>query len=248
MILPHLLFLQHRKFAFIFLLKKKKKNFYRQNPPRTPSPLIVREQPPTPPEYQPAKVITKTLPPPPAAPRRVIIKRIPPLPAKPRPVIIEKWLPYKTTTERPILYQRAEKTQQIRPIQRNLILQYDPPRVQIKQELQNFGCFRVDPKLYQAQHGSALRRTESIRRVLEKIGCNADLITSTGYNTCYSSSSNQTNNLPHYDYPRPSKTCFTDEQLDALIGSSVPQPPSTTEHHYDVPRIYDDNIQMQSTV
>jgi hypothetical protein len=57
---------------------------------------------------------------------------MPPLPSKPRPVIIEKWLPYKTTTERPILYQRTENNQQIRPAQRNLILQYDPPHVHIK--------------------------------------------------------------------------------------------------------------------
>ncbi len=219
-------------------------------PPRTPSPLIVREEPPIPPEYQPAQVITKTLPAPPTPRRRVIIKRMPPLPAKPRPVIIEKWLPYKNTTERPILYQRAEKTEQNRPIQRNLILQYEPPRVQIKQELQNFGCFRVDPEIYRAQHGRSLRRTESIRKVLENIGCNADLITSTGYNTCYSSSLNQTNNCSHYDYPRQTTTtCFTDEQLDALIGSSVP---TKTEPHYDIPRIYNDDkdfdTKIESTV
>lgn len=230
-------------------------DFIRPIPPRTPSPLIVREEPPSPPEYQPPKVITKTLPPPPTPPRRVIIKRIPPLPAKPRPVIIEKWLPYKKPSERPILYQRAEKTEQLRPQQRNLILQYEPARVKIKQELQNFGCFRVDPNIYRSQHGSSLRRTESIRRVLKDIGCDADLITSTGFNTCYSSLSNQTMPCSHYDYPRQTTTCFTDEQLDALIGSVVPTKTTTTtinEPHYDVPRIYDDDdtfdIKVESTV
>ncbi len=197
-------------------------------------------------------MITKTLPPPPSAPRRVIIKRMPPLPAKPRPVIIEKWLPYRQAPERPILYQRAENPKQIRPTQRNLILQYDQPRVQIKQELQNFGCFRVDPAIYRAQHGTSLRRTESIRKVLRDIGCDVDLITSTGYNTCYSSLSNQPNCFSHYDYRRqPTTTCFTDAQLDALIGSSVP-PSTTTESHYDIPRAYDDNdefiVQSESIV
>jgi hypothetical protein len=183
-------------------------------------------------------VIIKTLPALPTPPRQVIIKRLPPLPAKPRPVIIEKWLPYKTSPERPILYERAEKSEQSRPIKRNLILQYQPARVHIKQELQNFGCFRVDPDTYRAQHGSSLRRTESIRKVLENIGCDVDLITSTGYNTCYSESSDQMNHSSHYDYPRRTTTCFTDEQLDALIGSSLP---TTTENHYDVPRIHDED-------
>lgn len=176
---------------------------------------------------------------------------MPPLPAKPRPVIIEKWLPYKKAAERPVLYQRAQKIEQTRPLQRNLILQYEPPRVQIKQELQNFGCYRVDPDIYRNQHGSSLRRTESIRRVLKDIGCDVDLITSTGYNSCYSSLANQTKNCSHYDYPRQTTTCFTDEQLDALIGSAVPTT-TKTESHYDTPRIYDDDedfdVKVESNV
>ena len=182
-------------------------------------------------------MITKTLPPPPVPPRRVIIKRKPPLPAKPRPVIIEKWLPYKTAPERPILYQRAENTEHKRPVPRNVILQYEPARVKIKQEVQNFGCFRVDPTTYRAQYGPLLRRTDEIQKVLQNIGCNTDLITSTGYSSCYSSSLNQNNNFSHYDYPRHSTTCFTDEQLDALIGTSI-RPPPTAEHHYDIPKVY----------
>ncbi|CAF3191264.1 unnamed protein product [Rotaria sp. Silwood2] len=205
-------------------------------PPRTPSLLIVRKQPSTSPKYQPSEMITKTLPSPPTVPRRVIIKHIPPLPVKPRPVIIEKCSSSKPTKEHRVLHQHTEQS---RPIQRNLILRYEPPRVKIKQEIQNFGWFRVDPKLYQAQHGSTLRRTESIRQVLENIGCNADLITSTGYNTCYSSTTNQTNNSSQYDYPRQT-TRFTNKQLNTFIGSSIPTT-TTKEHYYDVPRQYDDD-------
>jgi hypothetical protein len=220
--------------------------------PRTPSPLIVREQPPTPPQYQPAKVITKKLPPPPVSPRRLIIKRKPPLPPKPRPVIIEKWLPYKKAPDRPILYERAEKIEQTRPVHRNLILQYQPARVQIKQEVQNYGCFRADPEIYRSKYGSSLRRTDEIRKVLENIGCNADLLTPKEYNTgCGSSLLNQRNNFSHYDYPRQSTTCFTDEQLDALIGTSI-RTTATTEHHYDIPKVYDDDdhfdIKVSSTL
>ncbi|CAF3679150.1 unnamed protein product [Adineta steineri] len=225
-------------------------------PPRTPSPLIVREEPPTPPVYQPPRVITKTLPPLPTQPRRVVIKRKPPLPPKPRPVIIEKWLPYKASPERPILYQRAEKTEQSRQPPRNVILQYEPPRVHIKQKVQNFGCFRVDPEIYRAQHGSSLRRTDSIRRVLAQMGCDSDLISSTGYSTCYSSTGNQKTNFTHYDYPRQTTTCFTDEQLDALIGTAIPNTASqqtttttiATENHYDVPKIYNDNDDLNTRI
>ncbi|CAF1677242.1 unnamed protein product [Adineta ricciae] len=222
-------------------------------PPRTPSPIIVREEPPTPPVYQPPKVITKKLPPLPTPPRRVVIKRKPPLPAKPRPVIIEKWLPYKATPQRPILYQRAEDVDRNRCPQRNVIVQYDPPRVHVKQKVQTFGCFRVDPEAYRAQHGPSLQSTNSIRKVLEKIGCNTDLITSTGYSTNYSTAYNQNENCSHYDYPRQSTTCFTDEQLDALIGTAIPSMKSqSTENHYDIPKLCHDNddynLRISSTV
>jgi len=142
---------------------------------------------------------------------------MPALPPKPRPVIIEKWLPYKTPPERPILYERAEQFESNRSTQRNVILQYEPANVRVEQEIQNVGCYRVDPELYRAQFGSQLRRTDSIRQVLQDIGCNPDIITS----TYHSSISN--NNSSHYDYPKQTTTtttCFTDEQLNELIGSS----------------------------
>ncbi|CAF0801404.1 unnamed protein product [Didymodactylos carnosus] len=143
-------------------------------PARTPSPIIIREEPPIPPEYQPPKIITKTLPPPPAPPRRVIVKRIPPLPEKPRPIVIEKWLPYKQPQRPAILY---EKAPQIQPVPtRNIIVQYEPARVKVMREVQNVGLYRVDPATYRAQYGTQLRRTESIRQVLQNIGCGTDLI------------------------------------------------------------------------
>lgn len=119
---------------------------------------------------------------------------MPALPAKPRPVIIEKWLPYKTPPERPVIYERAEQTRDTtNSSQRNVILQYEPARVRVEQEIQNVGCYRVDPELYRSQFSSELRRTGSIRKVLQDIGCNPDVINSTGYNTCYSAT---------YEYPK----------------------------------------------
>ncbi|CAF3434215.1 unnamed protein product [Rotaria socialis] len=202
--------------------------------PRTPSPWIVREQPPTPPRHQPATIITKTLPPPPIPPRRVIIKRVPPLPAKPRPVIIEKWLPYKTPPERPIIYERVPQPEQTHRTQRNLILQYEPAHVRVEQDVQNVGCFRVDPQIYRAKFGSSLRRTDSIQKVLQDIGCDPNLLVSTGYQPQYASVQDNyisSSSSSHYDYPKSTtKTCFTDEQLATLLGTKI-----NTNHHYDVP-------------
>ncbi|CAF1069340.1 unnamed protein product [Adineta steineri] len=175
--------------------------------PRTPSPLIVREQPPTPPLHQPPKIITKTLPPPPALPRRVIIKRIPQPPAKPRPVIIEKWLPYKQQVERPVIYERAEQTEQCQTTQRNVILQYDQPRVRIEQEIQNVGCFRVDPNIYRAQFGSTLRRSDSIRQVLVDIGCNPDVVASRPYQTSDSTMTHANNGMHHDNMQQQQRPC-----------------------------------------
>ncbi|CAF4441237.1 unnamed protein product [Rotaria magnacalcarata] len=204
-------------------------------PPRTPSPIVVRERPPTPPEYQPTEIITKKLARGPMPPRRVIIRRTPPLPAKPRPLIIEKWLPYKKAKERRVLYQRMEQT---RPAQHNLIFRREPPQVKIKQEIEHIGCFRVDPKVYTAQYGSTLRRTDSIRRVLENIGCNADLIISNGYQNCYS----PTNNSFYNDNLRTTTSHSSNEHLNKLLGSPiVTRAKTTTENHYDVPKSNDND-------
>lgn len=163
----------------------------------------------------PTKIITKTLPPQPTPPRRVIIKRAPVLPAKPRPVIIEKWLPYKPAAERPVIYERAEQVNPCQTAQRNVILQYDPPRVRIEQEIQNVGCFRVDPAIYRAQFGTTLRRSTSIRKVLEDIGCNPDVVERKTCDPCALTA--PTSNLVVSESIAPPRTCFTDQQLTELI-------------------------------
>ncbi|CAF4922979.1 unnamed protein product, partial [Rotaria sp. Silwood2] len=88
----------------------------------------------------------------------------------------------------------------------------------------------VDPKIYRAQFATSLRRTDSIRKVLQDIGCNPDILTSTGNRTYYSSNQdNYSLSTSHYDYPKRTKTCFTDEELSALIDSR-----KNTNRHYDL--------------
>lgn len=138
---------------------------------------------------------------------------------KPRPIIMEKRLPYKITNDRRVLYQRIEPT---RPVQRNLIVQYRSPQIKIKQEIENIGCYCVDPKLYEVEYGSTLRRTDSIRKILENIGFNANSIISKGYQTCQSSAD------------------VVPNSLDSLMDSSS----QTTEHYYDIPRSYNDSCDI----
>ena len=85
----------------------------RQRPvvPRTPEPLVLREEPPPAPPRLGQKVITisgKRLPPP---PRKVVIERLPQLPAKPPNVLIERWLPYKQAKRR-VIYRPVDESRQ----------------------------------------------------------------------------------------------------------------------------------------
>lgn len=206
-------------------------NTNRPVPSRTPSPIIVREKPPIPPSYESSKAIKKPILPGSNSLRHVVIKRAPPLPTKPRPIIIEKWLPYKAKKERPVLYQRTTNTEIIHPnVHRNVILEYKPADIKVKQEFQNFGCFYVDPKVYQAKYGSSLRRSESIRKVLESVGCNPDLLSPIDY---------ESNRCSTFKNTKAQTSQSIDKKLDALIGAVIP---TAVENHYDVPRVHYDDV------
>lgn len=136
----------------------------RQRPPipPTPPPLIIRERPPTPPPKQQPQIIEKILPPPPAPPRQVIVERLPPPPPKPRNVIYEKWLPYQEVKERPVIVERAPLPEIIRP-PKNVIIEYEQPRVHHEQVIVDEGVFRADP---QSHNGTS---TIGEVRIVDKI-------------------------------------------------------------------------------
>jgi hypothetical protein len=143
----------------------------RQRPPAliTPPPIVIRERPPIPPPIQPPRIVTKYLPAPPPSSRRVVIERQAPLPQKPRPIIIEKWLPYKPPSERRVVVQRAQPLMQ-RPVQRNTVITYDPPHVDVVKNVRNLGTVRVDPHMYSVQYGSQFSSSEYVRNTMTKFG------------------------------------------------------------------------------
>jgi len=143
----------------------------RQRPPApvTPPPIVIRERPPVPPPVEPPRVVNKYLPAPPPPPRKVIIERQDPLPPKPQPVIIEKWLPYKPAPERRVVVEHALPLPPI-PIQKNTIITYDAPQVDLVKNVRDLGTVRVDPHMYSVQYGSHFASSEYILNTMAKFG------------------------------------------------------------------------------
>jgi len=125
--------------------------------PCSPEPLVIREKPPCLPAPVCKKEIVlpgKKLAP---APRRVVIEKLPLLPFKPQPVVVERWLPYEKQ-ERRVIFQKAppdpcpEKP-------KNLIIQWEPPCVCIKEQYKNLGVQAANPAEYVAKYGASLKST-----------------------------------------------------------------------------------------
>lgn len=129
----------------------------RQVPPKpcSPEPLVIREKPPCPPIPVCKKEIVipgKRLAPP---PRRVVVEKLPLLPVKPQPVVVERWLPYEKP-ERRVIFQKAPPDPcPERP--KNLIIQWHPPCVCVKEQFKNLGVQTANPAEYVAKYGPSLR-------------------------------------------------------------------------------------------
>ncbi|CAF0766482.1 unnamed protein product [Brachionus calyciflorus] len=148
----------------------------RQTPPTpiTPAPLVIRELPPTPPPKISEQLILipgKVLPPP---ARKVVIERLPPIPPKPQQIFLEKWLPFKKQKRR-VIYEKAEPDC-VLPNPRNLIIQWDPPQVEINRRYKNLGVFKVDPVEYLNRHRSDLINHNEFISKARNIGIPSNLI------------------------------------------------------------------------
>jgi hypothetical protein len=129
--------------------------------PRTPEPIVIREAPPPAPIAPPRKIVTirgKNIAPP---PRKVVTERMASLPPKPPNVIIERWLPYRQAKRR-VVYQRANEVNYQVERPRNLIIQWESPQVNVRQEIKYNGVERVDPADYIARYGHTLRSSRDL--------------------------------------------------------------------------------------
>ena len=134
----------------------------RQQPPRssTPEPIVIREAPPKEPRVVGKKVITisgRHLPPP---PRKVIIERLPPIPGKPQSIFIERWLPYPKQKRRVIYKKEEEDLVVTKP--KNVIIEWDPPKVTVKTEVKYLGVVRANPDDYVKKYAKSLTKSEDL--------------------------------------------------------------------------------------
>ena len=135
----------------------------RQQPARaeTPEPLIIREAPPQPPVPVGAKRITisgKRLPPP---PRKVVIERLAQLPSKPQNVIIERWLPYGEVKRR-VIFNKSTAADPVVANPRNVIVQWEAPEVEVKQEIKYLGVIKANPAEYVEKYGDSLKLSSAL--------------------------------------------------------------------------------------
>jgi hypothetical protein len=140
----------------------------------TPEPLVVREAPPQPPAPVGPKRITisgKRLPPP---PRKVVIERLAPLPAKPQNVIIERWLPYAESKRRVIFNKAAEVKAEV-ATPRNVIVQWESPRVNVRKEVKYLGVIRANPAEYVQRYGASLKVHTALPQFVLDIKTPADV-------------------------------------------------------------------------
>jgi hypothetical protein len=75
---------------------------------------------------------------------KVIIERLAPLPQKPQSVLIERWLPYAQAKRR-VIFQRGAQVDPVIVKPRNVIVQWEAPRVNIKTEVKYLGVINANP-------------------------------------------------------------------------------------------------------
>ena len=110
----------------------------------------------------------KKIPPP---PRKVIIERLPQLPPKPQSIIIERWLPYKQL-KRKVIFSRTDPNNIELPDSakpKNIIVQWDQPKVEIKKEFKDLGIVRANPIEYMQRFGSTLKKPNELPQFVKDI-------------------------------------------------------------------------------
>jgi hypothetical protein len=154
----------------------------RQIPARacTPEPLVIREAPPQPPPAIGRKVITiggNRIPPP---PRKVIIERLAPLPSKPQSVLVERWLPYAQVKRR-VIFQRQQEADAVVIKPRNVVVQWEAPRVEIKKEFKYLGVIRANPVEYVQRYGTDLKQSHQLPQFVLDIKTPEGLVLAADY-------------------------------------------------------------------
>lgn len=141
----------------------------RQPPPRPKSvePLVIREEPPEVPDKIESQIITipGKLSDPPL--RRVIVEKFGQLPDKPQNIIIEKWLPFKEQVRNVVFIPSDPDPPVEKP--KNLIIEWQTPKVVVKEETKNLGTIQANPEEYAERYKGQLKTHDDILNLVKKI-------------------------------------------------------------------------------
>jgi hypothetical protein len=140
---------------------------HRPPAPAKPAPLIVRERPPPAPAPIPAEhhvIPGKVLPPP---PRKIITERLPELPPPPQDIIVERWLEYGPRVRR-VVFRPAPKVIPAPP-PKNVVIQWDSPRVALNRQFRNLGVSAAHPNAYTAKYGPSLVDSSAIPNIARRV-------------------------------------------------------------------------------
>ena len=143
--------------------------------PATPEPLIVRERPPVPPNpIGPKNIVIpgRVLAPP---PRQVITERLAPQPARPQDIIIERWLGYARRTRNVVFHPAAPAALAAAP-EKNVLIEWDAPDVDMRQEFKFLGVVEADPRSYASQYGNSLVDASRLPREAAQFATPAGLV------------------------------------------------------------------------
>lgn len=91
-------------------------------------------------------------------------------------MIIERWLPYRQIKRR-VIYAKSTNSingkdgsgsaVMVKP--KNIIIQWEPPRVHIKKEFKDLGIVRANPVEYVQRYGSTLKRSIELPSFVKEI-------------------------------------------------------------------------------
>ena len=115
--------------------------------------VIIREEPPKPPEKVQAQ--TLTIPGKVVVPkRRVVIERLPEISKPPAEIVVERWLDYPKR-HRNVIFQPGAKVAP-QPTPRNSVIQWEKPQIEVKRNFRYLGVEEADPNEYMSKYGQEL--------------------------------------------------------------------------------------------
>ena len=122
--------------------------------PAAPAPIVIREEPPRAPMPIQRQIVTipgKMVAPP---ARKLVIEKLPVLPTPPAQITVERWLGYDDRV-RNVIFEEGQKLAP-QPAPRNLVIQWETPCQEIKQEFSFEGVEVVNPEEYRSRFSGSM--------------------------------------------------------------------------------------------